>query len=273
MTKRISLLLLVGAVLFFIAAPAFADFTGTNLVPDARVQDDGSLKFLLRGDWGNNKYDDGHFIGFTYGLLDYFEIGGSWRLTENEDLRRDPVFDLKFRYDLAPEKDGCDEEMEMDNDDETEDADEAEDVDEVDDDDETEMEGGCGGGCGYKNATGIAVGAWNVNFDEDKNGKIIPYFVYTHDFDGLRGSIGYEFQEDNDGIFTGWEFDAGDGVLRADWTQVNDGEDWNGSVGFETPFYWDDVVDGEWTVGSWLVFSSDDNASDVWNLELTYTLP
>jgi len=273
MIKRISLLLLVGAVVFFIAAPAFADFTGTNLVPNASVQDEGALKFFLRGDWGNNKFDDGHSIGFRYGIFENFEIGGSWRLTEDEDFRQDPTFEVKFRFDLAPEKEGCGTEMEMDDDDEgedVEDADEAEDVDEMDDDDEMEM--GCEG-CGPVNATGIAVGAWNVNFDEDKNGKIVPYIVYTHDFTGLRGSVGYAFQEDNNAAFTGWAVDAGDGAVRCDWIQANDGEDWNAAVGFQTPLNWDDVIDGAWGIESWLTFSSDDNASDVWTVKLTYDLP
>jgi len=244
MLKRFSLILLVGAVAFFIAAPAWADFTGLNIVPDAQVQDDGALTFMVRGDWGNSGFDDGHYIGFSYGLMDYLEIGGSWRLTEDEDFRGDPTFDVKFRYNLAPEMEPCP---------------------------GSDEEAGCGGCKGL--ATGIAVGAYNINFDEDENGNMVPYLVYTHDFEGFRGSLGYSFEEDNGAIFSGWELDAGDGVLKWDWTQISDGNDWNSSVGFETPFYWDDWLDGDWTIGSWLMFTSNDAGSDVWTVEVSYTLP
>jgi hypothetical protein len=243
MLKRISLLLLVGAVLFLMAAPAWADHSGNNMTPTAAVQDEGATPLLFTGEWGNAKADDGHYLGICYGLFGTMEIGGTYRLTEDDDFRLDPTFEFKYRYSLADEPEPCG------------------------------MEGGCSG-CGGCTAleTALAVGAWNINFDEDKNGSIVPYVVYTHDFTGLRGSVGYSFEEDNGAFFSGWELDAGETVLRWDWMQANDGNDWDAAVGFETPFNWDDWFESNWTVGSWLQFSSDSAASDMWVLQFTYTI-
>jgi hypothetical protein len=234
MMRRITLLFIIAAAAaIFLAAPVFADPTGNNITYNADVTAANELVLIFSAEWGNNKYDDGHFVGFSYGLMDMFEIGGNWRLTEDEDYRHDPVFDAKFRFDLGQDI-------------------------------------SCDGEDGYRTTTGIAVGADNINFDTDKNGNIIPYIAYTHDFEGLRATAGYSFEEDNGAIFVGFDAETGDATLMWDWTQVNDGEDWNAAVGCEMPFEW---FDDNWAFATHLAFSSNSTASDVWYVEFNYTIP
>jgi hypothetical protein len=223
-----------------LAGPALAYPTNTNITYNADVTPDNQLILYLAGEWGNDKFDDGHYVGFSYGLMDIIEIGGTWRLTEDEDYRRDPVFDVKLRYDLGGTE--CDEGC-----------------------DETEEEG-CDGS--RIDTTGIAIGVDNINFDEDKNGHIIPYIAYTHDFDGMRATAGYSFEEDNGAIFVGFDAAAGDAVLKWDWTQIDDGDDWMAAVGFDLPFV---LTDDNWCFSSYLAFSSNDAYSDVWGAEISYT--
>jgi len=233
--KRITLLLtLTAAAAIFLAAPVFADPSGNNITYNADVTGANELVLIFSADWGNNKYDDGHFIGFSYGLMDMIEIGGNWRLTEDEDYRQDPIFDAKFRFDLGEDCE-CP---------------------------------GCENQC--RTTTGIALGADNINFDEDENGSIIPYVVYTHDFNGLRASAGYAFEEDNGAIFVGFDADTGDATLMWDWMQENDGDDWRAAVGCEMPFDW---FDDNWTFVTHLSFSSDSTASDIWYVEFNYAIP
>ena len=203
------------------AVPAFATPTDICNAYNADITADGALVLYLWGDWGNDKYDDGHYVGFSYGLMDMFEVGGDWRITENEDFRQDPTLDAKFRFSLSDE---------------------------------------------LTNA--IAVGVDNINFDEDVQGKFIPYIVYTHDFEGLRAHAGYSFEEDNSGAFVGFDAATGDATLKWDWKQIADGDDWMGAVGFDMPF---ELMTENWVLSMFLTWSSNDDISDVWHAEINYT--
>lgn len=261
--KKLLFLIIPIALFAILALPAMATPTHTNNVYNADVTGDGELVLYLWGMWGNEKYDDSHWTGFSYGFGDFLEIGGSYRITENDDFRSDPHFDARLRYALADfwkgdeeEEGGCAEEEEG-----------------------GEGEGGCGegeggvccgGACSYVNTTGIAIGIDNLTGDEDVNGNMIPYIAYTHDFgDNFRGTAGYAFEDGNNAIFVGFDTTSGSGTYKWDWRQINDGADWQASVGFEFPFeaYWDN-----WAIASWLSFSSNQNIGEVWIVEVSYLI-
>jgi len=239
MLKRLSIIAVLSVIAIFISLPASATPSDTNITWNADVTADESLTLFTWAEWGNNKYDDGHYIGFSYGLFDWVEIGGDWRITEDEDHRQDPTFDAKLRFALSDEEDGCGDGE------------------------------GCGGSCACINTTAIAIGVDNINFDEDENGDFIPYIVYTHDFDGFRGHAGYAFEEDNGAIFVGFDTNAGDATFKWDWTQCNDGDDWLAAVGVEVPF---ELLDEDgWNFATYLMFASNDEMSDTWTVEFNYT--
>jgi hypothetical protein len=228
-----------------LALPASAYPTKINNAYNADVTPACALDLHLWGEWGNNKYDDGHFLGASYGIADMAEVGFSWRLTEDEGYRQDPTYDVKLRFDLGEKPETCCA------------------------DGEGTCEEGCTG-CPCRTSTGLAIGADNINFDEDTLGKIIPYIVYTHDFEDMRAHVGYSFEEDNGAIFAGLDFDSGDATLKFDWMQVNDGNDWEAAFGFDMPFQ---LYDDNWTFTSYLTFASDSDASDVWHAEVSYLIP
>lgn len=238
MLNKYKLFIFPAFILWVIAAtPVSATPTALNNAYNADVTDGGALILYLSGDWGNNKYDDGHDFGASYGLMGQFEIGFSWRLTAEDDFRQDPTFDAKFRFDLGGDKMDC--------------------------------EGDCAD-CGGCDTTGVAIGVDNINFDEDALGNFVPYIVYTHDFDGMRGHAGYAFEEDNGAIFVGLDHDTGDATLMWDWMQIDDGEDWQTAFGFSMPFQW---LDDNWCFTSNLTFSSNSTHADVWYAEFSYEIP
>ena len=85
----------------------------------------------------------------------------------------------------------------------------------------------------------VAVGVANAGVTGDIRDDVdqpVPYFVVTQDFDWFRGTVGYQFQPDNNAGFFGFDktfelFDR-DFQFRTDFLQIEDQDQWLGSVGF-----------------------------------------
>jgi hypothetical protein len=85
----------------------------------------------------------------------------------------------------------------------------------------------------------VAVGVANLALtseDRDDIGQPATYLVATQDFDWFRAHAGYQFQHQNNAGFFGFDktfdlFDR-DFQFRTDFTQIDDEDQWLGSVGF-----------------------------------------
>jgi hypothetical protein len=117
-------------------------------------------------------------------------------------------------------------------------------------------------------STSLAAGFDNLSGDEDKNGPIIPYFVYTHDFDGVRAHGGYIFERDNESIFLAVDGDIENVCLGADWSEINEGNDWEASVSIWVPLT---DIDDNCALYSYYTFSSDKEAGETLTIELSFT--
>ncbi|MFH1676202.1 MAG: hypothetical protein ABIC40_04175 [bacterium] len=251
-TKNIITIAISLMVWGLLAIPAMATPTHTCITPNADITPEMNVVVYGWGEWGANRFDDGHFAGISLGLFDIIEVGGSYRLTKDSEFRMDPTFDAKAHYK-------------------------------------------------FNDNITIAAGAYNFSGDEDKNGSMVPYGVLCYDFGGLRANVGFAAREKEkidevnpatgvpytwkewaekypnypgviaaSGLFVGFDTKAGDATLKMDWTQINQGDDWRTAFGFDVPI--EILIDG-WTVGSWLVFSSNDQIPDTWILELSYAYP
>ncbi len=229
MTNRILTILSIAVLAWFIAVPAWATATRCNNTYNTDITDEGNTILYFFCDWGSGKYDDGHFFGISYGLMDWVEIGGTYRLTENSDFQSDPFFDIKVRYGFS----NCD-------------------------DPDSDW--------GHSGA--IAFGLDNITGNEDENGSMIPYIAYTHLWSGdFRGHAGYSLEDNNTGLFFGFDTVAGDANLKWDWMQTNDGSDWITAFGFDIPVT---IFDTDLGFCTFLTFPSNDNESEVWYVEFTY---
>jgi hypothetical protein len=92
----------VVSITIFVAlcAPAFATATTVINAYSADVTPAGHAIIYLYGLWGNEKHDDAHYVGVSYGIGDFLEIGGNWRITKTEDYRHKPTADAKFHWDI-----------------------------------------------------------------------------------------------------------------------------------------------------------------------------
>ena len=72
--------------------------------------------------------------------------------------------------------------------------------------------------------------------DRKDVGHVFSYAVLSHDFGWLRGHAGYGFQHNNDAAFFGFDktvqFLERDLMLRSDFIQIDDQDQWLGSAGF-----------------------------------------
>jgi hypothetical protein len=86
----------------------------------------------------------------------------------------------------------------------------------------------------------FGIGIANLFFsgaDSDRGGDPFSYAVLTQELgDGWRAHAGYGFQTDNDAVLLGIDKTVKvlnrDLVLRSDFIQIHDQEDWEGSFGF-----------------------------------------
>jgi hypothetical protein len=98
----------------------------------------------------------------------------------------------------------------------------------------------------------LALGATNIavtDHDRDRTGDPFKFVVLTQDLLWLNATAGYGFQPDNDAAFFGldrWFELADTGLqLRGDVTQIEDGKEWKGSLGFLWVF-WDHLAIETW---------------------------
>ncbi len=85
----------------------------------------------------------------------------------------------------------------------------------------------------------LAVGAANIAVTSDDRreaGQAFKFALLTHDFGWFRGHAGYALQQNNDAAFFGWDktcqaFER-DLILRGDLIQIDDQQQWLGSLGF-----------------------------------------
>lgn len=85
----------------------------------------------------------------------------------------------------------------------------------------------------------VGVGVANLALtsrDRRDVGQPFTFGVLTHDFGSFRGHAGYGFQQDNNAAFFGFDktiklFDR-DLMLRSDFIQIDDQDQWLGSAGF-----------------------------------------
>jgi hypothetical protein len=116
--------------------------------------------------------------------------------------------------------------------------------------------------------TALAAGIANITGDTDKNGNTFPYLVLSHDFTGVRGHLGYSFENDNQALFVGLDKAVNTKLtLRADWIQVADGHESLSSLGFISP------LNKDWLVEGWATFPSQNGAQTGYVLKLDYVLP
>ena len=119
------------------------------------------------------------------------------------------------------------------------------------------------------NQSGLSatLGLANINLDREQGGDIFPYVVLSQDLDGLRGHLGYEWQDDNKGLFVGVDRPAGkDLTLRADWTQTDDGDESMSSIGFIYTAHDPVLVEG------WASFPTAPGAETSWTLKFDYVV-
>jgi hypothetical protein len=87
--------------------------------------------------------------------------------------------------------------------------------------------------------TSLGVGIANIAFrgqDRDRAGNPFKYGIITQKLGNLRLHGGYGFQTDNDSVLLGADYslklNSRDLVIRSDVTEINDGDQFVGSLGF-----------------------------------------
>jgi len=115
----------------------------------------------------------------------------------------------------------------------------------------------------------LALGAANLTSDTDRNGEIFPYAVASLPLGrSLRGHLGYSWQRDNAAWFIGADTSVTPKItLRADWTQVMDGDESVTSLGFIAP------LATRWLIEAWGSFPTADGAASDYIIKLDYLIP
>lgn len=115
------------------------------------------------------------------------------------------------------------------------------------------------------------IGTEGVTFDGKIDENIVPYATISQDLKFLRLHLGYNFQKDNFGVFSGVDktirlFGDQDLTLRSDVKQVNDGENFLISCGFllTLPF--------NLALESWLSMPTKDDAEESVTVKLNYII-
>ena len=114
----------------------------------------------------------------------------------------------------------------------------------------------------------LGLGAANISTDSERNGEVFPYAVISAALGDANGHIGYSAQKDNKAWFVGADGAINPKVtLRADWTQVADGEESVSSLGFIAP------LTASWLVEGWASFPSAEGAETSYVVKLDYVIP
>jgi hypothetical protein len=201
------------AAAVLVPTPALATPTGLNNIPTADTPGDREIVFQAFADFRDEVHNS-YWIGFKGGLRPWnqrLEYGADGRLGDGDPS----AAVLQFKYAIAFK----------------------------------EL---------FKSENNLplaAVGVANLALtseDRDDIGQPATYLVATQDFDWFRATAGYQFQHQNDAAFFGFDttfelFDR-DFMLRTDYRQIDDQDQWLGSVGF---IYF---IDEHFALESWASF-------------------
>lgn len=116
---------------------------------------------------------------------------------------------------------------------------------------------------------GLALGAANVTNDSERNGDIFPYLVLSAPLaPSAHGHVGYSAQRDNNAWFLGADAAVSSGcTLRADWIQVDDGDESVASLGVITG------LSSRWLVEAWASFPTAEEAANDIIVKLDFVIP
>lgn len=116
--------------------------------------------------------------------------------------------------------------------------------------------------------TAVALGAANISDDRGRHGDVFPYAVVSHDLGEVRGHLGRSWQTDNGAWFVGLDGEVSPGLtLRADWTQVQEGEESVTSLGFIRP------LSAKWLVEAWASFPSVEGGETSYIVKFNFVVP
>ncbi len=116
---------------------------------------------------------------------------------------------------------------------------------------------------------GLALGAANITSDSERNGDIFPYLVVSAPLArSAHGHLGYSAQQDNNAWFLGADAAIASGcTLRADWIQVEDGEESVSSLGFIS------TLSSRWLIEAWASFATAEAAENDFIVKLDLVVP
>jgi hypothetical protein len=117
--------------------------------------------------------------------------------------------------------------------------------------------------------TAFAVGLDNWSHDEDYNGNGKWYVVCSHDFNQVRGHAGYIFEDENNAVFLATDWDMGDISAGVDWSQIDDGKEWEASGSIYVPL---PSINEDCAFYSYYTFSSDPDQDGYLTAEIQITL-
>jgi len=113
----------------------------------------------------------------------------------------------------------------------------------------------------------LGLGAANISADSDRNGDVYPYAVISAALGRIGGHLGYSAQKNNNAWFVGADGAVSQSLtLRADWTQVADGEESVSSLGVIAP------LAPRWLVEGWASFPSAEGARTRYVVKLDYVV-
>jgi hypothetical protein len=119
-----------------------------------------------------------------------------------------------------------------------------------------------------KEGAALALGAANISDDRERHGDVFPYAVLSAPLGALRGHLGYGWQADNRAWFVGADAPVSRALtLRADWTQVADGEESVGSLGFIA------AVGPRLLAEAWASFPTAEGAGTSYLVKLDWVVP
>ncbi len=116
---------------------------------------------------------------------------------------------------------------------------------------------------------GLALGAANLTADRERNGNTFPYLVLSAPLTPtVHGHLGYSAQQDNHAWFLGADAVVASGcTLRADWIQVDDGDESVASLGFITS------LSSRWLVEAWASFPTAEEAENDFIVKFDFVIP
>lgn len=116
--------------------------------------------------------------------------------------------------------------------------------------------------------TAVALGMANISDDTDRNGEVFPYAVVSAPVGPPRWHLGYAPQRSNHAWFVGLDQPVSrELTVRADWTQVADGEESVSSVGFISG------ISSRWLIEGWASFPTAADAETSYIVKLDFVVP